>query len=130
LVVGSASGAWIETRRRRPMENAETTGQAPAGSPVAAGIVAAPPAKKLQNFVVKVSRKDAPDGKDHAFKIVAPDHARATEWALLQLKHWGCSGAKFEVLDEEPPKPKEEKKAEEPKKPEARHDKVRRGRGK
>jgi len=37
-------------------------------------------------------------------RIFAADHARATEWALVQLKQWGYKTSEFEVneVKEEP----------------------------
>lgn len=68
----------------------------------------------LFNFIVSFSGTDLPSGKDLPLKIVAPDHARATEWSLLQLKTWGCKKCKFEVKEESEQKKdtKDNKKSE------------------
>jgi len=43
-----------------------------------------------------------------SLSIFAPDHARATEWALMQLKQWNLRGTDFDVEEiSEPVVPKE-----------------------
>jgi len=59
-----------------------------------------------QNFVVtfkEIKKGDEPK----KIPIYAPDHARATEWALLQLDRWGMKNSPFQVdeLVEAPPPP-------------------------
>lgn len=49
-----------------------------------------------QNFVVTF--KEIKAGSDpKKVKIYAPDHARATEWALVQLRTWDMKNSPFEV---------------------------------
>jgi hypothetical protein len=47
------------------------------------------------------------NGEPKKVPIYAPDHARATEWALVQLSKWGMKNSPFEVdeLVEAPPVP-------------------------
>lgn len=56
------------------------------------------------------------DGQPKKLKIFAKDHARATEWALVQLDKWGMKKSPFEVSEIVAPPPQmEPKSAEKPK---------------
>jgi len=57
------------------------------------------------------------DGEPKKLKIFAQDHARATEWALVQLEKWGMKKSPFEVSEVvvAPPAPPPAPKAEKPK---------------
>jgi hypothetical protein len=61
------------------------------------------------------------NGEPKKLKIFSQDHARATEWALIQLDKWGMKKSPFEVSEFiEPPPPAPAKKAEKPKKEKAK----------
>lgn len=61
------------------------------------------------------------NGELKKLKIFSQDHARATEWALVQLEKWGMKKSPFEVSEvvvapPPPPAPKAEKPKPGPKK--------------
>lgn len=69
-----------------------------------------------QNFVVTF-KEIKENGQPKKLPIYAPDHARATEWALVQLTKWGMKSSPFEVSElvappvaPMPPAPKSETK--------------------
>lgn len=57
------------------------------------------------------------NGEPKKLKIFSQDHARATEWALVQLDKWRMKKSPFEVSEvvAPPPPPPSTPKAEKPK---------------
>ena len=64
-----------------------------------------------QNFIVTFKEIKV-GGQPRKIPIYAPDHARATEWGIVQLNQWGMKNSPFELSEivVPPPATKEEAK--------------------